>query len=1157
MADEKSYTPPRDVRASACRGLRNRAKAPPSKRCCTPTGIARGRDLCAGRPVSKKTLRRMASFFARHAGVAGQQPATAPGGQAWDVWGGDAGRRWVRALGKAVVELHKVSNSGRPAEQLSLFGRPVQVREHVRQDASGVHLVHAHVQHRPGSAQGQERPLQRPPVAPSAAYVARGLKALQRAADEARHPDVKRALLAAHREVSSIPNPDTAAPLLERHVEALRATTAHPAAQLRAAGDRVAESTRTAWQTWRQQVAADEVVARRERLKDRVEMHDVFQPFGAPRPGERGYQPAQQAHPDALDGRTPSEVAATVLDQTLALREDPDLGLLMGGDPEMYGYGEDEDPDLVGLGWTREDLPDLFGVPNRDTAGRPFTAEQRMGIVEDTIQLAAEMSGEAAEQDWWPDRELPRGRARKLPRAVAELIIEDALQPELQDNPAPRVVLVGKAEAEDFVRRTHSKLPKMNARGLMYTIGLRVGGRLVAVATAGSPSGPWADPHRVLDVTRIASDGSYKGASSALMARLMELVDRSRRPGAEGPSLLVTYSLASEAGTTYRALADKGLRPVALNRGKKAGGARGGDTGALEGEDKIRWEYGPGAREADWSLLDRVGPARTASSSGSTAPSKDEPVMALAKAREALAKAAGHQQALFTAPVQVREHLAHGADGSVHVVHAHTARRKKAPAPPPPAPVAPSPEARREQLRLPTGRAPAAERIDGRPTLLSVFSGAGGETLGFRAAGFRPVAMVERNPHAVQTLQAAVQTGHLEGEVVGGDASEVDFRRWRGVDILTGGPPCQPFSKAGKLRGRFDPRDGYPHFLRAVQETRPRYVMAENVANLMSPRFDDYRALIEQRLQDLGYEVTWELVNAADYDVGQDRRRVLLMAWRHGEEPFTHPPKPSWPGGNKPPASAADTLIRHDVWEERPEDMLNAPPSALAPGWATPTETGRMRHPPTALELQEPAMTVVARHGAGTVNLVRVDHFEHGTPVRVFDDEEEGLKRALGGRGYYETFFGGRDEDGEGDYFDGPEDVEDSDAYLEQILDQHGVTWGRGEVDGIALEDRGHSIVVDLGQGPEVFPRGAVRSHMQTIKRAPLKWIAALQGFPRDYPFQGGLNAVGTQIGNAIPVELARQVGAHLRQNLGGPEPTEEQRLLRPSRQATAGGSAA
>jgi phage-related protein (TIGR01555 family) len=101
-AEADTFTPPAAVRAAARRALEVRAQKPPSQRGMTPVGIARARDLAGGRPVSRATLRRMRSFFARHevdksGSTWGEQ---GKGWQAWQGWGGDAGRAWVeRVLG--------------------------------------------------------------------------------------------------------------------------------------------------------------------------------------------------------------------------------------------------------------------------------------------------------------------------------------------------------------------------------------------------------------------------------------------------------------------------------------------------------------------------------------------------------------------------------------------------------------------------------------------------------------------------------------------------------------------------------------------------------------------------------------------------------------------------------------------------------------------------------------------------------------------------------------------------------------------------------------------------------------------------------------------------------------------------------------------------
>jgi hypothetical protein len=124
------------------------------------------------------------------------------------------------------------------------------------------------------------------------------------------------------------------------------------------------------------------------------------------------------------------------------------------------------------------------------------------------------------------------------------------------------------------------------------------------------------DPRNILELTRIASDGTTKGASSKLAARMIDLLDRSKRGDADAPALFVTYSLGTEDGTTYRALREKGLRPVALVHGKAAGGggARSGNRLGYAEPDKIRWEAGAAAGPARWDLLEgaKAGPIANA-----------------------------------------------------------------------------------------------------------------------------------------------------------------------------------------------------------------------------------------------------------------------------------------------------------------------------------------------------------------------------------------------------------------------------------------------------------------------------------------------------------------------------------------------------------------
>jgi hypothetical protein len=173
----------------------------------------------------------------------------------------------------------------------------------------------------------------------------------------------------------------------------------------------------------------------------------------------------------------------------------------------------------------------------------------------------------------------------------------------------PRLVSVDKERAAEFIEQHHSKLPDINYRGLMYTIGVMVGSRLVAVGAAGHPSARWekrseqCSTFGMLELSRIASDGTVRGASSMIAARMIDLLPFSGRHGVPG-CLFLTYSLLTERGTTYLALADKGLRPVAISKRHVPGGARSqaGMT-ALRGLDKVRWEAGPAAMPPNWDLL--------------------------------------------------------------------------------------------------------------------------------------------------------------------------------------------------------------------------------------------------------------------------------------------------------------------------------------------------------------------------------------------------------------------------------------------------------------------------------------------------------------------------------------------------------------------------
>ena len=192
------------------------------------------------------------------------------------------------------------------------------------------------------------------------------------------------------------------------------------------------------------------------------------------------------------------------------------------------------------------------------------------------------------------------------------------------------------------------------------------------------------------------------------------------------------------------------------------------------------------------------------------------------------------------------------------------------------------------------------------PTVLELCSGAGGQALGFEAAGFGHAVLVDYDPHSCAT----VRMNRPYWNVLEADITRFDARYWEGVDVVAAGLPCPPFSVAGQQLGGSDDRNLFPAFLRIVAETMPRAVMVENVRGLLARRFDSYRRSIDQELSSLGFNSHWQLLNAVDQGVPQYRARSFLVAFR-GEREFRWP-KPNGGGGTVGDALCA--LMASNGW---------------------------------------------------------------------------------------------------------------------------------------------------------------------------------------------------------------------------------------------------
>jgi len=207
---------------------------------------------------------------------------------------------------------------------------------------------------------------------------------------------------------------------------------------------------------------------------------------------------------------------------------------------------------------------------------------------------------------------------------------------------------------------------------------------------------------------------------------------------------------------------------------------------------------------------------------------------------------------------------------------------------------------------------------------LEICSGAGGQALGLELAGFAHQGLVEIEPPACATLRL----NRPEWNVIEGDLRSFDGRPYKGIDLLAGGVPCPPFSKAGKQLGANDERDLFPEAIRLVDECRPQAVMLENVRGLLDAVFDDYRNKVERQLKKLGYVPSWRLLNASDYGVSQLRPRVVFVGIRKDAAS-----KFEWPEPLKTEPPTVGELL-HDLMQEngwRGADRWREQANSIAP----------------------------------------------------------------------------------------------------------------------------------------------------------------------------------------------------------------------------------
>lgn len=170
---------------------------------------------------------------------------------------------------------------------------------------------------------------------------------------------------------------------------------------------------------------------------------------------------------------------------------------------------------------------------------------------------------------------------------------------------------------------------------------------------------------------------------------------------------------------------------------------------------------------------------------------------------------------------------------------------------------------------------------------LALFAGAGGGLLGSKLLGWRTLCAVELNEYRRSILIQRQEDGIFDFFPIWDDARTFNGRPFCGhVDIITGGFPCQPYSRAGTKLGENDSRNLWPDTIRIIREVRPSYCLLENVDNLLSY---DYFGTILSDLATSGFDVKYDVISAATVGANHLRKRLWIMCYANNKRKSTIP----------------------------------------------------------------------------------------------------------------------------------------------------------------------------------------------------------------------------------------------------------------------------
>lgn len=389
-------------------------------------------------------------------------------------------------------------------------------------------------------------------------------------------------------------------------------------------------------------------------------------------------------------------------------------------------------------------------------------------------------------------------------------------------------------------------------------------------------------------------------------------------------------------------------------------------------------------------------------------------------------------------------------------------------------------------------------KTDKKYKVLSLFSGCGGLDLGFKNKGFEIIWANDNFPAAVETYSK-----NISDHIVNKDITKIRSKDIpNDFDVLLGGFPCQGFSIANKKRSMKDERNFlYREMLRIIRDKRPKVFLAENVKGILSIERGKVIEMIINDFRSIGYEVEFELVNAANYGVPQLRERVLILGNRIGVK--NRFPKKTHGKGLKPYVTTEEAIGHlSNLWISYNPQYLNGEKiyNHIARTNVQDTFWGR-KHKVNQEEICDYLKEWRKKSGLSVTEIDKIFGYKYTAGHWFRKDNNSGsipqpedwwkLKELL--------------------KFDDKYDKPVTELELKKIKFEQSLrinNWNRPS-DTITAT------------GPEIHPNKK--------RRMSVRECAIIQTFPNDFIFYGSLGDMYKQIGNAVPVLLGEKIAQSIK----------------------------